>query len=207
MLDPQLLRTRIDWVAERLLTRGPTAWIEERQATEHSPHTKATFEALENQRKAIQIRTQELQTQRNTLSKQIGQGKSKGEDVSALMAEVGSIGNELKKSEDELGEVLARFNAFVATLPNIPHESVPAGQSPDQNVEVRALTPCPDFAVRDHVDLGEGSADRFRGRDQIAGARFTLLSGPMAPCIAPSLSHADVQHCRARLHRSLRSYP
>jgi seryl-tRNA synthetase len=183
MLDPQLLRTRIDWVAERLLTRGPTAWIEERQATEHSPHTKATFEALENQRKAIQIRTQELQTQRNTLSKQIGQGKSKGEDVSALMAEVGSIGNELKKSEDELGEVLARFNAFVATLPNIPHDSVPAGQSPDQNVEVRRHgTPRNfDFAVRDHVDLGEGLGQiDFAAATKIAGARFTLLKGPMA---------------------------
>lgn len=170
MLDVQLLRTKLDFVAERLATRGMTL-------------DTGAFQALEDERKARQIRTQELQSRRNTLSKQVGQLKSKGEDASAVLAEVAGIGDELKANEAALAELLERFNAFVAGLPNLPHESVPVGKSETDNVEVsRWGTPQAfDFEVRDHVDIGTrlGGLD-FETAVKISGARFTLMKGGLA---------------------------
>jgi len=170
MLDIQLLRTNIDAVSERLATRGYTLDI-------------ATFQTLEAERKTLQTRTQELQASRNSLSKQIGMLKGKGEDASAVMAEVASLKDELEANEVRLAELLKAFDAFVALIPNLPQEGVPVGKSEADNVEIsRWGTPRQyDFVVKDHVDLGEalGQLD-FATAAKIAGARFSLMKGPLA---------------------------
>ncbi|GEC94609.1 serine--tRNA ligase [Zoogloea ramigera] len=170
MLDVQLLRARLDFVAERLATRGMSLDV-------------VAFQALEDERKTRQTRTQELQARRNALSKQVGQLKGKGEDASAVLAEVAGIGDELKANEAALAELLERFNGFVAGLPNLPHESVPAGRSEEDNVEVSrwGTPPSFDFEVRDHVDIGGrlGGLD-FETAVKISGARFTLMKGGLA---------------------------
>jgi len=170
MLDIQLLRSQLDSVAERLASRGVTLDV-------------AGFKALEEQRKLLQTRTQDLQAKRNSLSKQIGILKGKDEDVAPVMAEVASLGDQLKADEESLAQLMARFNAFVAVIPNLPHESVPLGGDEHGNVEVlRWGTPKAfDFAVRDHVDLGSalGGLD-FETATKISGSRFTLMQGAVA---------------------------
>ncbi len=170
MLDIQLLRNNIDAVAERLAARGFTLDC-------------AAFQVLEGERKTLQTRTQELQASRNSLSKQIGMLKGKGEDASGAMARVAALKDELEANEARLGGLLKDLDAFVATIPNLPHESVPAGKSEADNVEAsRWGTPRAfDFAVKDHVDLGEamGQLD-FATAAKIAGARFSLMKGPLA---------------------------
>jgi len=145
MLDIQLLRTDLDAVVARLATRG-------------FKFDASVFRALEEDRKRIQVNTQELQSERNQLSKTIGQAKGKGEDASQLMADVGRINDALKLEEALLNDIQARLESMLLDLPNLPHESVPVGVSEEQNVEVRRVgTPRVfDFAVKDHVDLGEG---------------------------------------------------
>ncbi|HJW02188.1 MAG TPA: serine--tRNA ligase [Azospira sp.] len=170
MLDIQLLRTDLDAVAARLATRGKEIDFSE-------------FSALEAERKTLQTRTQELQASRNSLSKQIGILKGKGEDASAVLAEVGKLGDELKASEARLGELLEQFNAFLAAIPNLPHESVPVGKDESGNVEVKRWgTPKTfDFPVKDHVDVGEGLGQLdFATAVKISGARFTLMKGGLA---------------------------
>jgi seryl-tRNA synthetase len=145
MIDIQLLRKDIDTVAARLATRGFTLDV-------------ATFHTLEGERKQIQTRTEELQSKRNSLSKQIGMLKGKGEDASSVMTEVAGIGDELKDSEVRLAEVQAQMNEFLLAIPNLPDESVPIGTDETGNVEVRKVgTPRSfDFEVKDHVDVGHG---------------------------------------------------
>ncbi len=170
MLDIQQLRSNAALVAERLAARGVT-------------FDAAAFEALEAERKALQTSTQDLQAKRNSLSKQIGMLKGKGEDVSAVMAEVAGLGDELKAGEEKLAQLQERYNAFVAVIPNLPHESVPVGSDETGNVEVlrwgapRAF----DFAVKDHVELGEtlGGLD-FETATKISGSRFSLMKGGLA---------------------------
>ena len=170
MLDIQLLRSQPAQVAERLATRGAGFDV-------------AAFQALEDERKGLQMRTQDLQARRNALSKQIGQLKSKGEDTATVMNEVAGLGDELKRNEEQLADLLNRINAFASVIPNLPHESVPVGKSEAQNVEVsrwgtpRAFA----FAVKDHVDLGTalGGLD-FDAATKISGARFTLMKGAVA---------------------------
>jgi seryl-tRNA synthetase len=170
MLDINLLRNQLDAVSVRLATRG-------------KPIDLSGFNALEAERKTLQTRTQDLQAKRNTLSKQIGMLKGKGEDASAVMAEVAQLKDELDRSEARLGELLPQLEAFVAALPNTPHESVPVGADEKDNVEVKRWgTPKSfDFAVKDHVDVGTalGGLD-FETATKIAGARFTLMKGPIA---------------------------
>ncbi|MFO1346268.1 MAG: serine--tRNA ligase [Rhodocyclaceae bacterium] len=170
MLDIQLLRNNLDAVAERLATRG-------------KPLDFSEFQALEGERKTLQTKTQELQAQRNTLSKQIGMLKGKGEDASGVMAEVAKLKAELEASEARLSELLPQIEAIVAAIPNLPHESVPVGKDETANVEIKRWgTPRAfDFAVKDHVDLGEalGQLD-FGTAAKISGARFTLMKGPLA---------------------------
>ena len=129
------------------------------------------------------MRTQELQAKRNALSKQIGQMKAKGEDSAAVMQEVAGLGDELKRNEESLADLLNRINAFVSVIPNLPHESVPAGKSEADNLEVKRWgTPREfGFAVKDHVDLGEalGGID-FEAATKISGARFSLMKGAIA---------------------------
>lgn len=169
MLDIQLLRKDIDAVAARLNDRGYELDV-------------AGFAALEAERKAIQTRTEELQARRNSLSKQIGMLKGKGEDASAVMAEVSGIGDELKASAAQLDVVQTRLQDLLLSMPNVPHESVPAGKDETQNVEVRREgTPRAfDFAVKDHVDLGAGLGLDFDVAAKLSGSRFAVLKGPVA---------------------------
>jgi seryl-tRNA synthetase len=140
------------------------------------------FNALESERKAIQTRTEELQAQRNSLSKQIGILKGKGEDASAVMAQVGGIGDELKASAERLEALQERISAFVLLIPNIPHESVPVGHDETANVELRKVgTPRQfDFEVKDHVDLGEPLGLDFDTGAKLSGARFTVMRAGIA---------------------------
>jgi seryl-tRNA synthetase len=169
MLDIQLLRNDLESVAARLATRGFVLDTEK-------------FAQLEAERKTIQTRTQELQARRNATSKQIGQAKARGEDVSAIMAEVATLGDELKQAEVQLGEVQSALQQLLEVIPNIPHDSVPPGKSEADNVEVRKVGKIPefDFAVRDHVDLGEKLGLDFDTAAKISGARFSLLKGGLA---------------------------
>jgi seryl-tRNA synthetase len=169
MLDIQLLRKDLDGVAKRLAARGYTLDV-------------AAFSALEAERRAIQTRTEELQSRRNTLSKQIGAMKGKGEDTTALMAEVGGIGDEMKASAAQLDDVQARISKLMLEMPNLPHESVPAGDDESGNVEVRRWgTPRQfDFEVKDHVDVGTALGLDFETGAKLSGARFTMLRGAMA---------------------------
>ncbi|MCE9550630.1 MAG: serine--tRNA ligase [Betaproteobacteria bacterium] len=170
MLDLQALRNELDGVAARLATRGYVL-------------DTTRFGQLENTRKTIQTRTQELQAKRNATSKQIGMGKAKGEDVSAIMAEVAGLGDELKELEAQLEHIQQDLQAFLSVIPNTPHLSVPVGKSETDNVEMRRVGSPPefDFEVKDHVSVGEdvGGLD-FETATKISGARFSLLKGPLA---------------------------
>ena len=169
MIDIQLLRKDINAVAERLAQRKFRLDVD-------------AFNALESERKAIQTRTEELQAQRNSLSKQIGILKGKGEDASAVMAQVGGIGDELKASAERLEALQERISAFVLLIPNIPHESVPVGHDETGNVELRKVgTPRQfDFEVKDHVDLGEPLGLDFDTGAKLSGARFTVMRAGIA---------------------------
>ena len=170
MLDIQLLRNDLQGVAARLADRGVTL-------------DTAAFERLEAKRKAVQTQTQELQARRNQLSKQVGQAKGKGEDASALMAEVNAQADQLKALEQDLGSVQAELDAFLGVIANLPHASAPVGKSADDNVEVRRVgTPRTfDFTAKDHVDLGAGLGQLdFDTAAKLAGARFAVLKKHIA---------------------------
>jgi seryl-tRNA synthetase len=140
------------------------------------------FSALESERRTIQVRTEELQARRNSLSKQIGQLKGKGQDTAAVMAEVGGIGDELKASADRLDSVLAALSALLMSVPNLPQAGVPVGADESANVEVRRWgTPRTfDFPTRDHVDLGAPLGLDFDTGALLSGSRFSFLRGPVA---------------------------
>ncbi|MGE5651678.1 MAG: serine--tRNA ligase [Bacillota bacterium] len=169
MIDIQLLRKDIDSVAARLAARKFQLDV-------------AAFNALEAERKQIQTRTEELQSKRNTLSKQIGMLKGKGEDTSAVMAEVAGIGDELKASAERLDAVQAKMSEFMLAVPNLPHESVPAGQDESANVEMRKVgTPRAfDFEVKDHVDIGAALGLDFDVAAKLTGSRFAVMKGGIA---------------------------
>ncbi|SPA14133.1 serine tRNA synthetase; also charges selenocystein tRNA with serine [Cupriavidus taiwanensis] len=169
MLDIQLFRKDIDAVAQRLATRGFQLDV-------------AAFQALEAERKQLQTQTEELQARRNSLSKQIGVLKGKGEDASAVMAEVGGIGDTLKASAARLDEIQAHLGELMLSIPNLPHESVPVGNDETQNVEVRRVGEPRqfDFAVRDHVDVGEKLGLDFDTAVKVTGSRFSMLRGGVA---------------------------
>ena len=171
MLDPNLLRQQPAELAVRLReTRGFAL-------------DAAALELLESERKQIQVRTQELQNLRNSRSKAIGQAKAQGGDVAALMAEVAGLGDELKASETRLQAIQAEIEAIALGIPNLPHDSVPAGRDESGNVEQhrwgrpRGF----DFKVKDHVELGarNGWLDGDAGA-KLSGARFTVLRGQLA---------------------------
>ena len=169
MIDIQLLRKDIDAVAARLALRKFKLDV-------------GAFNALEAERKAIQTRTEELQAKRNTLSKQIGILKGKGEDASAVMADVAGIGDELKASAEQLDAVQAKLSEFMLAIPNVPHESVPEGNDETGNIEVRKVgTPRSfDFEVKDHVDLGAPLGLDFDTGAKLSGARFTVMKSGIA---------------------------
>ncbi len=169
MIDIQLLRKDIDTVAAKLATRKFQLDV-------------AGFNALEGERKAIQMRTEELQSKRNSLSKQIGMMKGKGEDTTAVMAEVGGLGDELKANETRLADVQLKMNTFLQAVPNLPHESVPAGADETGNVEVRKFgTPRSfDFEVKDHADVGAALGLDFETATKLTGSRFSVMKGGIA---------------------------
>ncbi len=179
MLDPKLLRNDLDTVRQQLARRGFELDTE-------------TFTRLENQRKALQVKTQNLQKERNASSKAIGQAKAKGEDVSAILASVASLGDELKAAEAQLDSLQDELDALLMGIPNLPHESTPDGQSEDDNQELRRWGEPRqfDFEPKDHVDIGEalGQLD-FETGAKITGSRFTVM-------------HDQI----ARLHRALIQY-
>ena len=170
MLDISLFRHDLPGVAAGLAKRGLAL-------------DTAAFEALERERKDIQVRTQELQNRRNVLSKEIGAAKSKGADASAQLAEVGGVGDALKSLEAELDRVQAKLRDFLLLLPNLTHASVPEGRTSDDNVELRRWgTPRAfDFAVKDHTDIGEGlGLLDFAAAAKLSGSRFSFLRGDLA---------------------------
>jgi seryl-tRNA synthetase len=170
MIDPQLLRADVEAVASRLSARSFSLDV-------------AGFRAIEDERRAVQVRTQELQSARNQFAKRIGQAKAKGDDVAALMAESSRANAELGALEKHLESVQQRLQDFLLQVPNIPHETVPAGKSSEENVEVRRIgTPRNlGFAPKDHVDIGAGlKMLDFETAGKIAGARFALMKGPLA---------------------------
>jgi len=172
MLDIQQLRRDLPGVTARLQTRkNPQPFLDVER-----------FSALEAERKAIQTRTEELQAQRNSFSKQIGQLKAKGQDTAAVMAQVAGIGDELKASAERLEVIQAELAAMLMSVPNLPHDSVPVGADEHGNVEARRWgTPRSfDFAVQDHVDLGAALGLDFDTGAKLSGSRFTFLRGPVA---------------------------
>ena len=172
MLDITLLRKDLDAVIERLqLRKNPQPFLDVER-----------FKALEAERKQVQTRTEELQARRNQLSKQVGMLKGKGEDASAVMAEVGGIADELKAGADRLELIQQELNGMLMGVPNLPHASVPAGADETGNVEVRRWgTPRSfDFPVKDHVDLGAPLGLDFETGAKLSGSRFAFLKGPAA---------------------------
>jgi len=171
MLDAKQLRTDLDNIATQLAKRGFTL-------------DTATITALEEQRKAIQVKTQELQNERNTRSKSIGQAKARGEDIAPLLAAVSQLGDELDAAKAEQDEVLAKINDIASAMPNLLDESVPTGADEDDNVELKRWgTPRVfDFEVKDHVDLGFGVGKGldFESGAKLAGTRFAVMRGNIA---------------------------
>jgi len=169
MLDIQLLRNDLDAVAARLASRGYTL-------------DTAAFTEMEADRKSLQTRMQELQSRRNASSKQIGEAKRKGEDVSAIMAEVANLGDELKAAEAAFEAVQAKLDALLMSIPNLPHESVPVGKDENDNIEVRRVGVPRQFVfeVKDHVDIGTPLGLDFDTGAKLSGARFTVLKGDIA---------------------------
>jgi len=171
MLDPKCLRSDIEETAKRLAARGYNLDV-------------ATFNSLEEKRKTLQSKTQDLQNERNVRSKSIGKAKSQGEDIAPLLAEVGKLGDDLDAAKAELTVLLDEITAFTQGIPNLPHESVPEGKDEDDNVEIsRWGEPRTfDFEVKDHVDIGEGlnnSLD-FATATKLTGSRFVVMRREMA---------------------------
>ena len=172
MLDITLLRRDLPGVVARLDARkSPQPFLD-----------VARFSALEAERKTLQTRTEELQARRNSLSRQIGQNKGRGEDSTALMAEVAGIAGDMKAGADRLEAILAELHALLMSLPNLPHDSVPVGADESANAELRrwGLPGVYDFSVKDHVDLGAPLGLDFELGAKLSGARFSFLKGPIA---------------------------
>jgi len=170
MLDQKLLRTDIENVAKQLAKHGYELDVKK-------------FNELESQRKDIQVKTQELQSERNAKSKGIGKAKAAGEDIQPLLDAVSTLGDELDAAKSTLDEVQSQLNDMLMSMPNILHESVPAGKSEDDNIEVRKWGEPGqfDFEPKDHVDLGAPNdwLD-FEMAAKITGSRFVVMHGAMA---------------------------
>jgi seryl-tRNA synthetase len=176
MLDITLLRRDLPHVIARLETRkNPQAFL-----------NVAAYQALENERKTLQTRTEELQSSRNSLSKQIGQLKAKGENADAVMAQVADLKAELDSSAVRLDALQAELQTLLLAVPNLPHDSVPVGADEHANVELRRWSPTGTeptplgFAPKDHVDLGEPLGLDFEMGVKLSGSRFTVMKGPIA---------------------------
>lgn len=169
MLDPRLFRSELEQVQQQLQRRN-------------FQFDAVAYQSLEDRRKDIQVKTQELQNERNTRSKAIGQAKAKGEDIQPLLDQVADLGDQLKAAETELEEIQTQLNTLMEGIPNILDTTVPAGKSDEDNIEIsRWGEPRQfDFAPKDHVDLGEPLGMNFELGAKIASARFVVLSGKLA---------------------------
>ncbi|OUR92479.1 serine--tRNA ligase [Gammaproteobacteria bacterium 42_54_T18] len=170
MLDPKLIRNQLDEIAEKLTVRGYTL-------------DTTTLSELEDKRKALQVETQELQGQRNARSKSIGKAKAAGEDIAPLLEEVDAFGIKLTVCEEQLKAIQGQLSDVLMAIPNVPHSSVPSGQTEDDNVELRTWgTPREfGFEAKDHVDLGTGvGLLDFETAAKISGSRFVVMKGAMA---------------------------
>ncbi|HVC36868.1 MAG TPA: serine--tRNA ligase, partial [Gammaproteobacteria bacterium] len=170
MLDPKLLRTDPQAVARGLARRGFVLDVK-------------AYTALENRRKEIQMRMEQLRNERNSHSKEIGMAKAKGQDTGPLMAQVADLGSRLGSAEEEFGKVEAELEAIQLGLPNLLHDTVPEGRDESANREVRRWGEPRhfDFTPRDHVDLGAvGGRMDFESAAKISGARFVVLKGALA---------------------------
>ncbi len=170
MLDPRLIRNELEETAQKLLKKGVTL-------------ETSTLAGLEAKRKSLQVKTEQLQSERNKSAKSIGKAKSQGEDVAPLLAAVADLGDQLKDAEASLGETQTALDEILMSIPNLPHESVPDGKSEEDNQEVRRWGEPKAFAfeVKDHVDLGAalGLLD-FETAAKITGARFSVMTGALA---------------------------
>lgn len=170
MLDPQLLRDNLPGVAKKLADRGYQLDVQ-------------AWQSLEDRRKALQIETESLQSQRTQISKSIGQAKAKGEDIQPLLDQVAGLGDQLDQSKAALQDIFAEMEQVTLYLPNLAQEDVPVGQDEADNVEIRTwgTPPTFDFAVKDHVDLGaiSGFMDA-EAAATLSGSRFTVLSRDLA---------------------------
>jgi seryl-tRNA synthetase len=172
MLDIAQLRRDLPGVIARLERRkSPQPFLDVER-----------FTALESERKSLQSHTEELQARRNSLSKQIGALKGKGEDASALMAQVGGLADELKSSAERLDVIQTELSAMLMAVPNLPQDDVPVGADETGNVEVRrwGTPPAFDFTPKDHVDLGAPLGLDFDLGAKLSGSRFTFMRGPVA---------------------------
>ncbi|MDA9319551.1 serine--tRNA ligase [Candidatus Thioglobus sp.] len=169
MLESKLLRGNIDFVVEQLKRRNFTFDVDK-------------FNKLEDQRKVIQVQTQELQNLRNTKSKAIGQAKASGEDIKPLLDEVSSLGESLDGAKSKLNALQFKIDEIAMAIPNLPHPSVPEGFSEDDNLEVLKWGEPKkfDFEPKDHVDLGEMHGIDFAAATKISGARFVVMTGKIA---------------------------
>jgi seryl-tRNA synthetase len=170
MLDSKYLRGEVEYAASRLATRNFVLDV-------------SKLNSLEEQRKSLQIKTQDLQSQRNSISKSIGIAIKNGEDVSAIKENVRKLGEELDEVKTEQDKILAQIKEYSLTIPNLPDESVPVGKDDSENVEVRRVgVPREfDFPIKDHVALGEGLEQLdFDNARKISGARFAFMRGPIA---------------------------
>ena len=170
MLDPKLFRTELDYVAEQLARRGFVL-------------DKKAYTELENRRKDVQVKTQDLQNERNSRSKAIGQAKAKGEDIQPLMEQVQHLGDQLKQAETELAAIQSAITALLEYIPNMLDLSVPDGKNEDSNVEIIRWGTLPefDFTPKDHVDLGARNKRMdFELGAKLSGARFVVLNGALA---------------------------
>ena len=169
MIDIQLLRRDSRTVAAALATRG------------YDLDTQA-FDALEARRKAVQLQAESLQANRNTLSKQIGQAKANGNDASSFMAQVALLPEQLAAAEAQLALIQSELEGWLASIPNLPHESVPSGASADDNQEVRRWGNPTEFdhSPLDHVELGARLGLNFDLGTKLSGSRFTFMQGPVA---------------------------
>ncbi len=169
MLDPHLFRTDLNAVKQQLDRRSFS-------------FDTAAYETLESRRKTIQIKTQELQNERNKSSKSIGQAKARGEDIQPLLDNVQHLGEQLKEAETELSEIQQEMLEIMSAIPNILDGAVPAGKSEEDNVEISRWGDLPDFSFepKDHVDLGTNKGLDFELAAKVASARFAVLKGSLA---------------------------
>ena len=169
MLDPKLLRSDLDRVVEQLRIKKYDFDTE-------------LFNALEQQRKSLQVDTQQLQSERNSKSKAIGKAKAQGEDIQPLLDAVASLGDKLKQAENTLDDLQNKLSGLLLGMPNIPDTSIPAGDSEDDNIEVLVWGEKPvfDFEVKDHIDLGAGlDGMDFERAAKLSGSRFVSMTGPL----------------------------